>query len=62
MVSFVWTISVLVVVVGTQNNTILGIDIIPLGTAINFVALLAVILNQLLTVSNRTRNLALRDG
>ncbi len=59
LVSFIWTVSVLVVVVGTQNNMILGIDIIPLGTVINFVALLAVILNQLLTVSNRTRNLAL---
>ena len=59
LVSFVWTISVLVLVVGSQNNMILGIEIIPLGTAINAIALLAVILNQLLTVANKTRKMAL---
>ena len=59
LVSFVWTISVLVLVVGSQNNMILGIEIIPLGTAINAIALLAVILNQLLTVANKTREMAL---
>ncbi len=59
LVSFVWTLSVLVLVIGSQNNVILGIEIIPLGTAINAVALLAVILNQLLTVANRTRKMAL---
>ena len=59
LVSFVWTISVLVLVVGSQNNMILGIEIIPLGTAINAIALLAVILNQLLTVANKTRKRAL---
>ena len=59
LVSFVWTISVLVLVVGSQNNMILGIEIIPLGTAINAIALFAVILNQLLTFANRTRKMAL---
>ncbi|MDC0059153.1 hypothetical protein OAJ37_01070 [Euryarchaeota archaeon] len=59
LVSFVWTISVLVLVVGSQNNMILGIEIIPLGTAINAIALLAVILNKLLTVANKTRKMAL---
>ena len=59
LVSFVWTISVLVLVVGSQNNMILGIEIIPLGTVINAIALLAVILNQLLTVANKTRKMAL---
>ena len=59
LVSFVWTISVLILVIGSQNNIILGVEIIPLGTVVNTVALLAVILNQLLTVSNRTRKMAL---
>ncbi len=59
LVSFVWTISVLILVIGSQNNIILGVEIIPLGTVVNSVALLAVILNQLLTVSNRTRKMAL---
>jgi hypothetical protein len=59
LVSFVWTISVLVLVVGSQNNMILGIEIIPLGTVINAIALLAVILNQLVTVANNTRKMAL---
>ena len=58
LVSFVWTISVLVLVIGSQNNSILGIDVIPLGVALNNVVLLAVIMNQLLTVANRTRNIA----
>ena len=59
LVSFVWTISVLVLVIGSQNNMIFGIEIIPIGTAINAIALFAVILNQLLTVANRTRSMAL---
>ena len=59
LVSFVWTISVLILVIVSQNNIILGVEIIPLGTVVNTVALLAVILNQLLTVSNRTRKMAL---
>ena len=58
LVSFVWTISVLVLVIGSQNNSILGIDIIPLGVALNNIVLLAVIMNQLLTVANKTRNIA----
>jgi hypothetical protein len=59
LVSFIWTLSVLVLVVGTQNNSILGIDIIPLGIGLNTVVLLAVLMNLLLTVSNRTKNMAL---
>jgi|TARA_B100000214_G_scaffold375515_1_gene362297 hypothetical protein len=59
LVSFVWTISVLVLVIGSQNNIIFGIEIIPIGTAINAIALFAVILNQLLTVANRTKSMAL---
>ena len=59
LVSFVWTMSVLVLVIGSQNNMIFGIEIIPIGTAINAIALFAVILNQLLTVANRTRSMAL---
>ena len=59
LVSFVWTISVLMLIIGSQNNSILGIDIIPLGVALNNVLLLAVIMNQLLTVANKTRNIAM---
>jgi hypothetical protein len=59
LVSFIWTLSVLTLVIGSQNNSILGIDIIPLGVILNTVALIAVIMNQLLTVANRTRNMAI---
>ena len=59
LVSFVWTLSVLIMVIGSQNNLILDLEIIPIGVALNTVALLAVIMNHLLTVANRTKNLAL---
>lgn len=59
LVSFIWTISVLIMVVGSQNNMILGLEIIPVGIVLNTAALIAVIMNQLLTVANRTRNMAL---
>jgi hypothetical protein len=59
LMSFVWTVSVLIILIGSQNNNILGIDIIPLGVMLNTVVLLAVIMNQLLTVSNKTRNIAM---
>ena len=59
LMSFIWTVSVLIILIGSQNNNILGIDIIPLGVMLNTVVLLAVIMNQLLTVSNKTRNIAM---
>lgn len=59
LVSFIWSVSVLIILIGSQNSIILGIDIIPLGILLNSVVLLAVIMNQLLTVSNRTRNIAM---
>ena len=59
LVSFIWTISVLIMVVGSQNNMILGLEIIPVGIVLNTAALIAVIMNQLLTLANRTRNMAL---
>ena len=59
LVSFIWTISVLIMVVGSQNNMILGLEKIPVGIVLNTAALIAVIMNQLLTLANRTRNMAL---
>ncbi|MDG1534057.1 MAG: hypothetical protein P8Q35_06435 [Candidatus Thalassarchaeaceae archaeon] len=54
LVSFLWTISIVVYMIGSQNSEILGIDIMMIGTGINVIALLAVIMNQLLTLSNRS--------
>mgnify|MGYP001188507519 CR=1 FL=1 len=59
LVSFLWTISVLVLVIGAHDSEVLGINIIFMGTVMHVVAFLAIITNQLLTVSKRQGALAI---
>ncbi|PXF25483.1 MAG: hypothetical protein CXX70_07095, partial [Methanobacteriota archaeon] len=59
LVSFLWTISVLVLVIGAHDSEVLGINIIFMGTVMHVVAFLAIITNQLLTVSKRQGPLAI---
>ena len=59
LVSFLWTISVLVLVIGAHDSEVLGINIIFVGTVMHVVAFLAIITNQLLTVSKRQGPLAI---
>ncbi|MBC94957.1 MAG: hypothetical protein CMB14_02970 [Euryarchaeota archaeon] len=59
LVSGLWTLSVLILVIGAHSKEILGVDIIVLGTALQILAMMAIILNQLLTISNATRSIAI---
>ncbi|MBK70771.1 MAG: hypothetical protein CMB53_05205 [Euryarchaeota archaeon] len=58
LVSGLWTLSVLILVIGAHSKEILGIDLMVIGTALQVLALLAIIMNQLLTISNATRPIA----
>ena len=59
LVSFLWTLSVMVLVIGAHDSVVLGVDIIFLGTAMHVLAFFAVVINQLLTVSKRQGALAI---
>ena len=58
LVSGLWTLSVLILVIGAHSKEILGVDVMVIGTALQSLALLAIIMNQLLTISNATRPIA----
>ncbi len=58
LTSFVWTISVIVFVIGSQNPEIGPINVILVGTVLNSVVGLAIIANQLLTKANSSLSLA----
>jgi hypothetical protein len=59
LVSLLWTFSVLILVIGAHSKEILGINFIMLGTVLQTLAMMAIILNQLLTISNATRPMAI---
>ncbi len=59
LVSLLWTFSVLILVIGAHSKVILGINFIMLGTVLQTLAMMAIILNQLLTISNATRPMAI---
>lgn len=59
LVSLLWTFSVLILVIGAHSKVILGINFIMLGTVLQTLAMMAIILNQLLTISNATRTMAI---
>ena len=59
LVSLLWTFSVLILVIGAHSKEILGINFIMLGTVLQTLAMMAIILNQLLTISNATRTMAI---
>jgi hypothetical protein len=59
LMSFVWTISVLIIAIGAHKPVLLGLKVLFVGTAIQVLALIAVIVNQLLTAASRTRKMPL---
>ena len=59
LMSFVWTLGVLVLLVGANKPEILGIKIMLVSTGILMLSGIAVIVNMLLTAATRTRKMAL---
>ncbi len=53
LVSFLWTLSVLVLVVAAHDSEILGINVFLVGSGMHILAFLAILMNLLLTVSER---------
>ena len=59
LMSFVWTLAVIVMFVGANKPEIAGVPIMPIATILTNLVLLAVIVNMLLTASSRTRKMPL---
>ena len=59
LMSFVWTLSVLIIAIGAHKPVLLGLNVLFVGTAFQVLSLIAVIVNQLLTAASRTRKMAL---
>ena len=53
LVSFLWTLSVLVLVVAAHDSEILGVNIFMIGTGMHVLGFLAIVITLLLTVSDR---------
>ncbi|MGB1436104.1 MAG: hypothetical protein ACPG8U_00425 [Candidatus Thalassarchaeaceae archaeon] len=58
LTSFVWTISVIILIIGSQSSEIFGLDIIFIGTGVNLLVATAITANQLLTKANSDVTLA----
>ena len=59
LVSALWTLAVLLLVIAAHDSEILGINIFLLGTTLHGLAYLAVLINLLLTASERKSALPL---
>tara|TARA_B100001079_G_scaffold8487_2_gene7154 strand:+ start:3702 stop:5366 length:1665 start_codon:yes stop_codon:yes gene_type:complete len=59
LMSFVWTLSVIVMFIAANKPEIVGIKIMPLATLLTNLALIAVIVNMLLTAASRTKKMPL---
>ena len=59
LVSFVWALSIFIMVIGAYMPEIFGVKILLISTLINSLALIAIIVNLLLTASSRERKMAL---
>jgi hypothetical protein len=57
LVSFLWTLSVLVLVVAAHDSEILGVNIFLIGTGMHVLGFIAIVINLLLTISERQRTL-----
>ena len=57
LMSFVWTLAVIVMFVGANNPEIAGVSVMPIATILTNLVLLAVIVNMLLTAASRTRKM-----
>ena len=53
LVSFLWTLSVLVLVVAAHDSEILGVNIFLIGTGMHVLGFIAIVINLLLTISER---------
>ena len=58
LTSFAWTLSVLILIIGSQSNEIFGLNIILIGTVVNLIVATAITANQLLTKANSDVTLA----
>ena len=59
LMSFVWTLAVIVMFIAANKPEIAGIKIMPLATLLTNLALIAVIVNMLLTAASRTKKMPL---
>ncbi len=59
LMSFIWTLSVIVMFIAANKPEIVGIRIMPVATLLSNLALLAIIVNMLLTASSRTKKMPL---
>lgn len=59
LVSFLYSGSVAVHLIGSHDPVILGIKVLVIGTGIHVLAVTAVVINQLLTVANRAGSVSL---
>ena len=57
LVSFLWTLSVLVLVVAAHDSEILGVNVFMIGTGMHVLGFIAIVINLLLTISDRQRAL-----
>ncbi len=59
LVSFLYSGSVVVHMIGSHDPVILGIKVLVIGTGIHILAVAAVVINQLLTLANRAGSVSL---
>ncbi len=59
LMSFVWTLAVIVMFIAANKPEIVGIRIMPVATLLTNLALIAVIVNMLLTAASRTKKMPL---
>jgi len=59
LMSFVWTLAVFVMFIAANKPEIVGIKVMPLATLLSNLALIAVIVNMLLTAASRTKKMPL---
>ena len=59
LMSFIWTLAVIVMFIAANKPEIAGIRVMPIATLLSNLALLAVIVNMLLTASSRSKKMPL---
>ncbi len=57
LVSLLWTLSVLLMFIGSQNSVIIGITILPVANLLLSLASIAIVINMVITVSEATRDI-----
>ena len=59
LVSFLYSGSVVVMIIGSHDPVILGVKVLIIGTGIHILAITAIVINQLLTLANRSGSISL---